>query len=66
MPLNDVFTFARLMLEAQRKEIDPATAKQALENAVMAGIFTVIGITDDGDFIYRKVPRDDRHPLVEI
>lgn len=66
MPLSDVFTFARLMLEAQRKEIDPAVAREALENAVMAGIFTVIGITDDGDFIYRKVPREEREPLVGL
>lgn len=62
----EVLTFTRLMLEAQRRNVPAKLAKQALEDAVIDGIYTVIGITDDGDFIYQRVPRESREPLIPL
>lgn len=66
MSMPEVLTFTRLMLEAQRRNVPASTARQALEDAVIEGIYTVIGITDDGDFIYQRVPREQREPLVGL
>lgn len=64
MSVGNLFTFPRLVLEAQSRGIPIENAHQALEAAILAGIYTVIGITEDGDFIYRKVPREERTPLM--
>lgn len=66
MSVGEVFTFTKLLLESERREIPLEATKQALETAVMSGIYTVIGITDLGDFIYQKVPREDRIPIIEL
>lgn len=66
MGVADLFTYAKLMLEAERRNVAPALAHRALEDAVVEGIYTVIGITEDGDFIYKRVPREEREPLLGI
>lgn len=66
MGMADLFTYAKLMLEAQRRNVPASLARQALEDAIVEGIYTVIGITEDGDFIYKRVPREERAPLLGI
>lgn len=66
MGMADLFTYAGLMLEAQRRNVPATLAARALEDAVVEGVYTVIGITEDGDFIYKRVPREERAPLLGI